>query len=97
MLYVTPQKFADADGVINKAGNIYLERVLTFKYMGITLDTELKSPEQIDIIHEKAFRKLTEVAPRMPEAWDFLGMALSAQGKHDDAAAAKVHARTLRV
>jgi Flp pilus assembly protein TadD len=45
---------------------------------------------------EKAFRKLTEVAPRMPEAWDFLGMALSAQGKHSDAAEAKVHAQTLR-
>jgi Flp pilus assembly protein TadD len=46
---------------------------------------------------ETAFRKLTEVAPRMPEAFDFLGMALSAQGKHDEAAAARVHARTLRV
>ena len=46
---------------------------------------------------EIAFRKLTEVASRMPEAWDFLGMALSAQGKHDEAAAVKAHARTLRV
>jgi hypothetical protein len=33
----------------------------------------------------------------MPEAWEMLAMALSAQGKHDDAAAAKVHAQTLRV
>jgi len=46
---------------------------------------------------EKAFRKLTEVAPRMPEAFDLMGMALNVQGKHDEAAAAKVHARTLRV
>jgi len=37
------------------------------------------------------------VAPSMPEAFDLLGMALNAQGKHDEATAAKVHARTLRV
>ena len=45
---------------------------------------------------EASFRKLTEVAPNMPEAFDFLAIALSAQGKQTDAAAAKAMARTLR-
>ena len=45
---------------------------------------------------ERAFRKVTEVAPRMPEAWDLLVIALNAQGKHDEAAAAKSRANALR-
>ena len=45
---------------------------------------------------EEYFRKLTELYPRMPEAFEFLAITLSAQGKHAEATQHRAHARSLR-
>ncbi|MHA2380349.1 MAG: hypothetical protein ACXADS_13835 [Candidatus Thorarchaeota archaeon] len=45
---------------------------------------------------EAAMKKLTEVAPKMPEAWDFLKIIYGAQDRDIIVAVAKDKARELR-
>ena len=55
--FCSPNKLAVTDYVQIKACNVYLEKIPYFKYLSITIDSELNFTEHIDVIHDKGVKK----------------------------------------